>query len=375
MIDKTKNFLGKKISFNGKQYSSLKKLCKNYDVKYSTFWFRFSQGKTIEESLNFKDFKGKQKLIKINLNYKNHKFETLKSACKFLNLSYYKVHRRINGYGWTLKQALELEKRPGFEKGVAGLIYMVTNISNKKKYIGITMTNISKRWSQHVENSFTKPELNSFGLHHAIRKYGPANFKIERIDKAKNIGELSTKESKWIKHFKTLKPSGYNLNAGGTGLPLTGKKIIINEKPFESISEACRYYGLNESERRTATRYINEGWSIEEALGLKKKTGYKYRSFMKINIEGTKFSNLAEACKFFNLNTRTVWGRISRGWSIKEALELEKRNNFSNFIKINFRGKTYQSQNQLCKSFNVNPSTFRNRKRKGKSIKECLGIF
>jgi len=55
-----------------------------------------------------------------------------------------------------------------------GYIYRITNITNKKCYIGQTKQNVNRRWSQHKYGSATV-------IARAIKKYGKQHFKYEII--------------------------------------------------------------------------------------------------------------------------------------------------------------------------------------------------
>ena len=92
-----------------------------------------------------------------------------------------------------------------------GIVYMFTNLINNKKYIGITTKTLEERCQHHLWNR------NDGGyFHHALKKYGMENFKLETIDKANSIVELKEKEIFWIKFYNSCK-QGYNLTRGGDG--------------------------------------------------------------------------------------------------------------------------------------------------------------
>lgn len=93
-------------------------------------------------------------------------------------------------------------------------IYIIENLINKKKYVGITKFNIEKRFSQHIYSSVNRNS--NYRIHSAIRKYGKDNFKCYLIDICEKKDALN-REQFYIKLFNTFK-SGYNMNEGGYGL-------------------------------------------------------------------------------------------------------------------------------------------------------------
>lgn len=92
-------------------------------------------------------------------------------------------------------------------------IYKITNIINKKIYIGQSI-NIEQRWKQHQTRPFQnrQNDKNNY-LYKAIRKYGLNNFLFEVIEEC---DDLDSREIYWIKYYQSNNPSyGYNCTSGG----------------------------------------------------------------------------------------------------------------------------------------------------------------
>lgn len=92
-----------------------------------------------------------------------------------------------------------------------GVAYMIINMCNDKRYIGITTRSIEERFDEHCK-------ADSY-IGRAIRKYGRENFFISIIDTADDKEELFDLERKYIKLYETFK-NGYNLTIGGDGASL-----------------------------------------------------------------------------------------------------------------------------------------------------------
>lgn len=91
-------------------------------------------------------------------------------------------------------------------------VYCVTGPAGKK-YIGIVYgrkQTVAGRWCEHCSPRAATKHLR---LERAIRKYGPAAFRIQTIDSARTIEELRRKESYYILLFGTHR-SGYNGTTG-----------------------------------------------------------------------------------------------------------------------------------------------------------------
>ena len=98
------------------------------------------------------------------------------------------------------------------------LIYKITNLINKKIYIGLTKRKLNRRWSSHCYESRVPKEYKS-SLYSAIRKYGEHSFKIEEVEKinSKNVKDALKAETKWILNLESFKKKiGYNMKISQT---------------------------------------------------------------------------------------------------------------------------------------------------------------
>jgi len=89
-------------------------------------------------------------------------------------------------------------------------VYLITNIENKKQYVGITKFSLEERFSQHIKIGFLLTE--------AIQKYGHQKFSIELIEEVESAERVYELEQYYIKQYDTKVPNGYNLTDGGDGI-------------------------------------------------------------------------------------------------------------------------------------------------------------
>lgn len=89
-------------------------------------------------------------------------------------------------------------------------IYLITNLFNLKKYVGITKFSLEERFSQHTKRGFLLTE--------AIKKYGENKFCIELIEVVESAERAYELEIFYIKEYNTKAPNGYNLTDGGDGI-------------------------------------------------------------------------------------------------------------------------------------------------------------
>jgi GIY-YIG catalytic domain len=173
------------------------------------------------------------------------------------------LNARVNRYGWTFEQALGVVPRPGYEAGVAGVVYLIEHAADEKKYVGVTMGAVEERWDQHIQKAMDGARHHHAGLHNAIKQYGAENFRVSVIATAKNHSELQSLEIEFIQRLSTRAPAGFNLNAGGSGTRTAGKAIIVQGRRYESYMDACRAPNTMASGERS------------HLLGLEPRTGVR----------------------------------------------------------------------------------------------------
>jgi group I intron endonuclease len=89
-------------------------------------------------------------------------------------------------------------------------IYLITNLENKKQYVGITKFSITEGFYQHTKRGFLLTE--------AIKKYGEDKFSIELIEEVDTAGRAYELEQYYIKEYNSKVPYGYNITDGGDGI-------------------------------------------------------------------------------------------------------------------------------------------------------------
>ncbi len=147
------------------------------------------------------------------------------------------IQRWINS-GLSPEEAFERVPNPGYAEGI---VYLITNLSNNKKYIGITIQTLERRWKYHQEQANAHYIKNDDSLHHAIREFGAENFSLKQIDSGTSKGDLEEKERKWIKELGTIIPDGYNISHGGVSGGANSRLTTIDGITFKSVKEAAIY--------------------------------------------------------------------------------------------------------------------------------------
>lgn len=93
---------------------------------------------------------------------------------------------------------------------VFGVVYLILNTVNGKRYVGQTVQPLEKRFNEHARS---KKSL----IGKAIRKYGKDKFRYGVIKVCASKEEMDYWEKYFIAALKSKKPYGYNLTDGGEG--------------------------------------------------------------------------------------------------------------------------------------------------------------
>lgn len=110
-------------------------------------------------------------------------------------------------------------------------IYKITNIKNKKIYIGQTIEPPLARWENHKYHLKTNTHHNVH-LQRAWKKYGDDSFQFEIICEANSKEELNKLEENWIKQ---VSKNSYNIRPGGSKSHHTNetrRKVSISLKRY-----------------------------------------------------------------------------------------------------------------------------------------------
>lgn len=118
-----------------------------------------------------------------------------------------------------------------------GYIYCITNLINKKKYVGKTTYSITKRFQEHCRDS-KKERCERRPLYDAINKYGIENFVVKELIECPN-DELDSYEKMYIEKLQTYGHNGYNATKGGDGSILFDYDKIIETYALGGTMTEC----------------------------------------------------------------------------------------------------------------------------------------
>lgn len=177
-------------------------------------------------------------------------------------------------------------------------IYVITNLVNKKQYVGKTQSLTAEgRFRQHIGAAKSDSTM---VIHKAMRKYGIENFIVEVLDTANDAEELKLKECEWISKLNTF-GQGYNFTPGGDG---DGFKHSDETK--QKLRESrISYFENNPEARIKAAEYAKMAVLSEEGRTAKSESmqGNQHAKGMTYKHTEEAKANIAAAVRIRQLGT------------------------------------------------------------------------
>ncbi len=375
----------------GNHYRTKKEMCSKYKICLRVFIAREKKGwplkKILETPQNYhpKTCSGTD-INKPGYRISDHlgnRFRSIEAMCRYYGINSRAYHARIRT-GWSLERALTTPIAPNkraFEEYVPPVMIIKDHLGNQYdselemcKHYNVGVYTYRKRIQEglSVEEALTAPKR-------VTGRYtdpqGREFFNEKDLCKANNMS---------YGVYLSRRNKGYSIEQALTE-PLhqyTTQDHLGNR--YNSIREMCAFYHIDEGKYHSRRKL---GWSLERALTFtkeKKKTEkvkHKYYDHY-----GNGYKTLTEMCERYHITIIKYKYRISHGYSIEEALTLQKvyrgrkhthekqqKQPASKVrIYVDYLGLEYDSLSLMCQSHNVSVSTYLGRRRLGWSLEEAL---
>ncbi len=183
-------------------------------------------------------------------------------------------------------------------------LYIVTNLVNKKQYIGIAV-NPDRRWVEH------RCGHGSILVYQAIQKYGLENFRFEVMHEGTEQ-EIKELEILSIQTLETRAPNGYNLTAGGEGSwgwspsEETRRKMSLAKR-----GERNRMFGKKhslETREKLSQKAKQRPLTKQRLATLRKNTGkgVKNPNAKPITLNGKHYGCVKDAARDLNVSSSLI---------------------------------------------------------------------
>jgi group I intron endonuclease len=194
-----------------------------------------------------------------------------------------------------------------------GIIYLIINKINDKKYVGQTRQLLNKRWSYHITESKTYRDR---PLYKAMNKYGIDNFNIRILEEC-DVEKLNEREIWWINFFDSYL-YGYNATTGGDYFEHSEE---TKKKISATMSEVNRSDEWVSNVSKGLKNKLEKGEKWGFMLCENKGGAHAKRKIQGVNIitnEIVEFDSLREAAKKIKGNEKyagNIGNSIKNNWT------------------------------------------------------------
>lgn len=220
-----------------------------------------------------------------------------------------------------------LEQHTKFKKGELygeSGVYIITNVNNKKVYVGES-TNLESRIIEHLRKLLSKRHVNEH-LQNSVNLHGVESFQFDVLEFCDSI-DTKKKEHYWATYLHALdKTKGYNIKPTDPNkINLRSKEtsIKIYETKKKRAKERGYWHSKESIEARKKTRkgYTHSKETKEKigskSIGRKIPKSEEWKNYMSIIAKENNWGGAKRKIKQL-----TVSGEIIKVWnSIKEASE------------------------------------------------------
>jgi len=165
----------------------------------------------------------------------------------------------------------------------------------------------------------------------------------------------------------------FNLSSGGPGTSYgTGEQIEINGFVYPSKRAAARAYNVHDVTFHTR---LKKGWTPEQAVGITSPPSRARPKGRAISCEGVEHSSLTRFAEKLDKPRELVKGRLKRGWTPEQAVELVPPPTGSNVPQqITCNGRDFRSAAALAKYYEQPDGRVRRLLKKGLSPEIAAGL-
>lgn len=226
---------GTVITFKGRTYSSFSALAAYYGISSSLLSRRLGLGWSLEKALNTATVANKKEIC-----IRGRVFSSIRVASRHYNMKHQTLAHRIRR-GWNLEEAVGLTNYKEKDACTAGIVYLIWNDINDKKYIGITTRPMEERWASHLMQA-SKTKNRKFSR--ALLRHGEAVFHHKVLFRSTSKKVLADREKYYINKYDSIE-NGYNSMHGGAIGTTIGKPVYYKGKLFSTHTKLADKLGLS----------------------------------------------------------------------------------------------------------------------------------
>ena len=363
----TERFKLGKVRLNGKVYTKIKDIAKDYYIDAYVLSKRLRRGFTLEQAVD-EDFRFKYGYSEMekSVKYRGVTYKNLSALSSSKGVEYSKTKRFLE-MGYSLEYALKLESMLAIE--FDGIVYSSKKELAEKHDINymLFLRRLERGWSIERALGLEKRNIEYKGKVYNTYKDLALDYNIRpnllssRLRDGMSIDEAVTFVGHKYKNFTVEGVLFRNVKEAADYLGVTKqllyselktgkslddvvgarlrkevkrgrknkyKNIKFDGKTFDNLKQLAEYSGVSYSK---IYKWVSEGIS-EYELKLKiyeDKTTNNLRNRKPFYVKGVKYSSLIEVSKHFDIPYKTLHFRINHGYSIEQAIDPDFRKKYA----------------------------------------------
>jgi hypothetical protein len=353
-------------------FSSVSEAAKHFNVPSQTVHHRLHRGWSPQQAVGVshppeqgghEDLHAHEGAIRVNWQY----FSDEAAAAKHFNVPLNVVRRQYKA-GLTYEQIFGIAKNPS--KRTEKIRQTRQKLSKKRKTTGTLHLQRNDNEPLTIKG-FVYPNLNA-----AAQAYGHTLQEVK-----KRLNNMSLEQALGLDPNVPV-PSHAAHTANGKRTVAVTKKaahpISVAGKQYSNIDAAAKAFGLAPQEVKRA---LVAGKSLESALGLHSGGAAQPKP---VTVQGVDYPSIKAAAQAHNMSPAKVRGRLRRGQTIEQALELEKPSTAPQTTTpatgaaqpkpVTVQGVDYPSIKAAAQAHNMSPAKVRGRLRRGNTIEQALEL-
>lgn len=341
----------------GNIYSSKTDMCRFYKISVQVYDNRIAKGFSVEDALTKPVIR---KIVKCE-DHLGNTYNKLSDMLQRYNISISQYYNRLK-LGWDIEKILTTQENAVYKPIVDHTGQSFNSIKEMLDYwnISSSLYNTRKKRGWNLEKTLTTPLLRN---HREINiddiVFDNLKSFIETLNISKSSYQLYKRRGLSDKEIYDL---CVNVDKGNRGRKIL---CVIDGVPFYNIRKIPRPVNVNVNELKEII--IKKGYISQEDI---ESLCYK-NSFL--DHKGTPFVTQKECAEHYGITASALAARLKAGWSLEDALTHPKQDHKS--ITIDHIGNKFDSFNQMCHFYNINPTTVNSRiKDSGFTLEEALTL-
>lgn len=152
---------------------------------------------------------------------------------------------------------------------------------------------------------------------------------------------------------------------------MAARSVSYKGKKYSSIKELCTEAGASYG---LVVARLGRGWSLEQALDHEPAPIRKGTTSIAVELEGKSYESISDLAVQLNIQPGTLRARLAKGMTVEQAAKGERKPILGNRRPYHALGKDWDSHAAFGRHFGLEYSTIRKRISRGWTLEQAVGL-